>query len=138
MPLLGRKQCFAPDGGPCANIVADGGVRRVLSVYGHPNNLGLYLGRVMELADRDQIYANPRHPYTQALISAVPLPDPELERHKTRIVLRGDLPSPLNPPSGCLFRTRCPKAADVCAREEPALGTTAQRSVACHFADEGV
>jgi oligopeptide transport system ATP-binding protein len=93
----------------------------------------LYLGRMMELADRDDIYAHALHPYTQALISAVPLPDPELERQKERIVLVGDLPSPISPPSGCVFRTRCPRATAVCAEQVPAAETAAfGHQVACH------
>ena len=96
----------------------------------------VYLGRVMELADRDTIYRAPLHPYTKALISAVPLPDPDKERAKQRIVLKGDLPSPLAPPSGCVFRTRCPIARERCVQDVPPLDFAAPRhQVACHFAD---
>jgi oligopeptide transport system ATP-binding protein len=95
--------------------------------------LVLYLGRTMELADRDAIYADPHHPYTKALISAVPIPDPRLERRKQRIVLEGDLPSPLDPPSGCVFRTRCPLAIERCAAEVPVIEQIGPgHQVACH------
>jgi oligopeptide transport system ATP-binding protein len=95
--------------------------------------LVLYLGRAMELASRDELYANPRHPYTQALISAVPVPDPDKEANKPRIVLAGDLPSPFAPPSGCLFRTRCPKATPLCAEIAPAEEREGVgHSVFCH------
>jgi oligopeptide transport system ATP-binding protein len=95
--------------------------------------LVLYLGRAMELASRDEIYAHPRHPYTQALISAVPVPDPDKEANKPRIVLAGDLPSPFAPPSGCLFRTRCPKATVLCAEIAPVEEREGNgHSVFCH------
>ncbi len=94
--------------------------------------LVMYLGRVMEVATSDTLYDNPRHPYTQALISAVPIPDPQLERSRDKTLLSGDVPSPVNPPSGCVFRTRCPLADDKCAAERPELRQVGDSQVACH------
>jgi oligopeptide transport system ATP-binding protein len=107
-----------------------------LSVVRHISHriLVLYLGRVMEVASRDELYANPRHPYTQALISAVPIPDPDREANKPRIVLTSELPSPFEQPSGCLFRTRCPKATALCAEVAPPEDrVSATHSVVCHY-----
>ena len=81
----------------------------------------MYLGQIMELANSAELYASPRHPYTQALLNAIPIPDPRVERGRAKTLLRGELPSPRNPPSGCVFRTRCPLASAECAEERPAL-----------------
>ncbi len=95
----------------------------------------MYLGRIVEIGSRDEIFDNPTHPYTQALLSAVPIDDPDKRGQQSRIVLAGDLPNPANPPSGCRFRTRCWKAAEICASIEPPLERkTGGQLAACHFA----
>jgi oligopeptide/dipeptide ABC transporter ATP-binding protein len=94
----------------------------------------MYLGKVVELGTGDDIYRRPAHPYTEALIKTIPVPDPAAERAKTDVGIRGELPSPIDPPSGCRFRTRCPRAQALCAEEEPLLrpfGPT--QHAACHF-----
>jgi oligopeptide/dipeptide ABC transporter ATP-binding protein len=95
----------------------------------------MYVGKIVEIGERRQLLAEPLHPYTQALLSAVPVPNPRLKRQ--RIVLKGDVPSPANPPTGCRFHTRCPYAFDRCRVEEPRLvGAGPDRSVACHLTGE--
>jgi peptide/nickel transport system ATP-binding protein len=98
----------------------------------------MYLGKIVEVADADVLYASPRHPYTMALLSAVPIPDPMVEQARERILLKGDLPSPANPPPGCRFHTRCPfRQPERCDTEDPALRTLADGHVAaCHYAEE--
>ena len=98
----------------------------------------MYLGRMVELADAEEIYDHPLHPYSRSLISAVPVPDPKTARENKRIVLSGDIPSPLNAPSGCPFRTRCPHACDKCAESMPELKDMGSgHFVACHLVEEG-
>lgn len=93
----------------------------------------MYLGKIMELAPTEEIYQRPHHPYTKALLSAIPIPDPVLESEREQIVLSGDLPSPSNPPTGCVFNTRCWKAQPRCFSEEPVLQLVEKSEVACHY-----
>ncbi len=107
-----------------------------LSVVRHVSNriMVLYLGRMVELAPSDELYKDPKHPYTKALLKAVPIPDPKKAREKSIEGLRGEIPSPINPPSGCSFRTRCSIAKPICSKERPKIEHIGrERSIACHF-----
>lgn len=109
-----------------------------LSIVKHiSNRIGvMYLGKLVELADSNEITFHSLHPYTKSLISAIPIPDPKTSRNRKRIVLEGDVPSPLNPPSGCRFRTRCPYATEQCASEEPEFKEVKPNHfAACHNLD---
>jgi peptide/nickel transport system ATP-binding protein len=97
----------------------------------------MYLGHLVELTESSELYKKPLHPYTQALLSAIPIPDPDIEDQRERIILKGELPSPINPPSGCVFRTRCPMAMEVCSAEKPSWQEfEANHFVACHLYDK--
>jgi peptide/nickel transport system ATP-binding protein len=107
-----------------------------LSVVKHISNkvIVMYLGKIMETANTAELFSSPKHPYTKALLSAVPIPDPVIEKSRERIILKGDIPSPMNPPSGCVFNTRCWKAQDICRLEAPKLlKISPTREIACHF-----
>lgn len=107
-----------------------------LSVVQHISDrvVVMYLGKVMEMAPTQELFTNPRHPYSKALLSAVPVADPKLGRNRERIILKGDLPSPVNPPSGCVFNTRCWKAKEICRTSIPeTIQISSQHTVACHF-----
>ncbi|NCG66842.1 ATP-binding cassette domain-containing protein [Bacillus coagulans] len=109
-----------------------------LSMVKHiSNRIGvMYLGHLVELTGSKSLYRKPLHPYTEALLSAIPIPDPKIEDKRERIILKGEIPSPVTPPSGCVFRTRCPKAMDICARVKPEwLEIEDRHYVACHLYD---
>jgi oligopeptide transport system ATP-binding protein len=109
-----------------------------LSMVRHISNrvAVMYLGKLMEMADRSEVYIDPLHPYTQALLSAIPIPDPVLEEKRQRVILTGDVPSPVNPPAGCVFHTRCMYAEPVCGQKEPQWREAhTGHWVACHFAE---
>src|SRR6266404_6251344 len=97
----------------------------------------MYLGKIVEMSDRDELYVAPKHPYTKALLSAVPIPDPQIEKRRQRIILSGDLPSPINIPAGCRFHTRCPMAQNICREIEPVFEAKEGREhyAACHFSE---
>lgn len=97
----------------------------------------MYLGHIVELTSSEHLYSNPLHPYTQALLSAIPIPDPDIEQKRERIILDGELPSPINPPTGCVFRTRCPAAMDICSEKTPTWQeVTKDHFVACHLYEQ--
>jgi len=107
------------------------------------NRIGvMYLGKIVEVADSEELYAKPLHPYTMGLLSAIPIPDPDLERKRQRIILPGDVPSPINPPSGCRFHPRCTNAQEICSKEEPELKNYGQGDIdhyaACFFAGKSI
>ena len=104
-------------------------------VYYMADTIGvMYLGKIVEIGDAESVFRTPAHPYTQGLLDAVPVPEPEAARNRRGIQVRGELPSAVNPPSGCRFRTRCPRAQDVCAVEEPAFRAFGpNQQAACHF-----
>jgi len=107
-----------------------------LSMVKHiSNRIGvMYLGKLVELAESSELYKRPLHPYTRALLSAIPVPDPDVAEQKQRVILKGDVPSPINPPAGCRFRTRCQYARDICSQSNPEMAQVgAQHMVACHL-----
>jgi oligopeptide transport system ATP-binding protein len=96
----------------------------------------MYLGKIVELTDKHKLYSDPKHPYTRALLSAVPIPDPEIEAQREKIVLKGDVPNPANPPLGCNFSTRCPQVMNICRKVEPEYREVSDdHFCACHLYD---
>ena len=98
----------------------------------------MYLGSLVEVCDANELYKNPLHPYTQALLSAIPIPDPNVSRSRHRVVLEGEVPSPMNPPNGCKFHTRCPYARDICREARPeTIEVGQEHTCACHKVEQG-